>query len=206
TWKQVLEEKRAGIFFDAVAFWDSRRGIVLSDPVDGKFVLFTTSDGGENWKQISPEALPPALPKEGAFAASNSCLAVAGKSSVWFGTGSGRVARVFYSRDRGETWTVSETPMHPENQSSGIFSLYFGGVKDGIAVGGDYAHPDSFNQPNMLFTSDRGKTWKAFSESADYFSSAVEFWSPGKDSMVAVGSGGGWVAMGGGNWVKELSE
>src|SRR5262249_14835980 len=116
---------------------------------------------------------------------------------------------VFYSRDRGETWSVSETPIHPESQSSGIFSLYFGGVKDGIAVGGDYAHPDSFNQPNMLFTSDRGKTWKAFNESADsrrYFSSAVEFWSPGKDSMIAVGSGGGWVAMGGGDWVKELSE
>src|SRR5262245_40492685 len=44
TWQQAFEEKRAGIFFDAVAFWDRKHGIVLSDPVDGKFVLFTTDD------------------------------------------------------------------------------------------------------------------------------------------------------------------
>ena len=56
-WQQVFEEKRAGVFFDAVAFWDVKHGIVLSDPVDGKFVLFTTDDGGAAWKQISA-ALP----------------------------------------------------------------------------------------------------------------------------------------------------
>ena len=54
SWKQVLEEKRAGIFFDAVAFWDRQHGIVLSDPVDGKFALFTTSDGGASWREDLP--------------------------------------------------------------------------------------------------------------------------------------------------------
>src|SRR5262249_27356444 len=29
TWQKVFEEKRAGIFFDAVAFWDRKHGIVL---------------------------------------------------------------------------------------------------------------------------------------------------------------------------------
>src|SRR5260370_15397126 len=39
TSKKVLEEKHAGIFLDAVAFWDPKHGIVLSDPVDGRFAL-----------------------------------------------------------------------------------------------------------------------------------------------------------------------
>src|SRR5579864_5872093 len=142
TWKQTFEETRAGIFFDALAFWDRDHGIVLSDPVAGRFALFTTSDGGLTWKQIPPASLPAALPNEGAFAASNSCLAVQRGRNVWFGTGGASVARVFHSVDRGQTWSVSDTPMHPTNNSSGIFALQFKGLKNGIAVGGDYAHPE----------------------------------------------------------------
>jgi photosystem II stability/assembly factor-like uncharacterized protein len=204
TWNQALEEKRAGIFFDAIAFWDRDHGIVLSDPVEGKFALFTTSDGGATWKQIAPASLPAALPNEGAFAASNSCLAVQGDKNVWFGTGGASVARVFRSPDRGQTWTVSDTPMHPTNNSSGIFSLRFKGFKDGIAVGGDYAHADSSPVPNSLYSSDRGRSWKSGNSLPGiYLSSVAWFWSPGKDSLAAVGIGGLWIAEGGGPWVKE---
>src|SRR5579864_3449843 len=45
-------------FFDAIAFWDASHGILLGDPVDGHFVVFTTSDGGESWRrQKTPAAL-----------------------------------------------------------------------------------------------------------------------------------------------------
>jgi photosystem II stability/assembly factor-like uncharacterized protein len=159
TWKQVLEEKRAGIFFDAVAFWDRKHGIVLSDPVDGRFVLFTTDDGGVTWRQVAPPALPPALPNEGAFAASNSCLTVQVDKNVWFATGGASVARVFRSKNRGRTWAVSDLPMHPANASSGIFSLAFEDPSFGVAVGGDYANPGNSELPNLFVTSDGGKTW-----------------------------------------------
>ena len=53
-WTLVFETKTTGIFFDSIAFWDQRRGIVLSDPVDGHFILFRTDDGGTTWKQIPP--------------------------------------------------------------------------------------------------------------------------------------------------------
>jgi photosystem II stability/assembly factor-like uncharacterized protein len=160
-WKQVFEEKRTGIFFDAIAFWDQQHGIVLSDPVEGKFALFTTDDGGATWKQLSPANLPAASPKEGAFAASNSCLVVQGTSNVWFATGGASVARVFRSSDRGKTWAVADTPMHPANASSGIFSLAFKDEKNGIAVGGDYQKPEGSDLPNVMQTKDGGKTWQA---------------------------------------------
>ncbi|HEY6307916.1 MAG TPA: YCF48-related protein [Candidatus Angelobacter sp.] len=160
TWKQVFEEKRAGIFFDAVAFWDRKHGIVLSDPVEGRFVLFTTDDGGVTWRQVAPSVLPPALPNEGAFAASNSCLVVHGDRNVWFATGGAQAARVFRSTNRGRTWAVTDTPMHPANASSGIFSLAFEDVSFGVAVGGDYKNPGNSELPNLLITSNGGKTWR----------------------------------------------
>src|SRR5215467_9228720 len=125
TWTQVFEQKTTGVFFDAIAFWDRKHGIVLSDPVGGRFALFITGDGGVTWTPLHPSAMPPALANEGAFAASNSCLTVQGENNVWFSTGGAQVARVFHSSDRGKSWIVAETPLHPANASSGIFSLAF---------------------------------------------------------------------------------
>src|SRR5581483_4093323 len=51
-------------FLDAIAFWDSKRGIVVGDPVDGRFVVLTTIDGGATWNR---RETPPALANEGAF-------------------------------------------------------------------------------------------------------------------------------------------
>src|SRR5260370_21734897 len=93
-----------GIFFDAIAMWDRKHGIVLSDPVEGKFVVFRTDDGGMTWRQVPPTGLPPALSNEGAFAASNSCLTVQGDKNVWFATGDLSATRNLHSRDRAPTW------------------------------------------------------------------------------------------------------
>jgi photosystem II stability/assembly factor-like uncharacterized protein len=195
SWKQVFEEKRSGIFLDAVAFWDRHHGIVLSDPVDGRFMLFATDNGGATWKQFLASTLPPALPGEGAFAASNSCLTVDAKGNVWFGTGGANVARVFRSSDGGRTWQLAETPMRLANASSGIFSLAFAGGY-GIAVGGDNAHPGSSDLPNVMYTTDGGRSWRVAASKTNpagmYLSSAVHMAGVGIDpgGFVAVGANG----------------
>ncbi len=159
TWSLVLEEKTKGAFFDSVAFWDAKHGILLGDPVEGHFMVYTTGDGGETWQRIAPEKLPPALPNEGAFAASNSCLALEGSGMAWFGTGGGSVARVFRSTNQGESWFVFNTPVQPHNDSTGIFSLVFQGEFHGMAVGGDYKQPDALF-PNPLNANDGGRAWQ----------------------------------------------
>jgi photosystem II stability/assembly factor-like uncharacterized protein len=153
--------------------------------VDGRFLVFRTDDGGASWRQTGT---PSSLPDEGAFAASNSCLAVQGSNNLWFGTGGAKVARVFRSADRGATWSVAETPMHPQNASSGIFSLAFRDQNDGLAVGGDYAHPDGPPLPNAISTSDGGKTWQTAGPAARYISSVV--FKPGTTLAVAAGTKG----------------
>jgi enediyne biosynthesis protein E4 len=214
TWALVFDTKTPGVFFDSIAFWDRRRGIVLGDPVDSHFVLFRTNDGGSTWTRIRPASLPPALPGEGAFAASNSCIALEGRSNIWFVTGGASVARVFRSNDGGETWAVAETPLRPTNTSSGLFSIALRNSKVGIVVGGDYAQPQASPVPNVLFTSDGGKSWDAANEPLrlrSMFLSSVAFAPhPGREAeesvLRAVGPAGALVERTGSFWVLESKE
>jgi len=139
TWKLQFSGPRKETFFDAISCDSEKNCIVLGDPVDGKFLLMSTEDG-EHWRELPRDNLPPALPNEGAFAASNSSLCV-DDQNMYFGTGGAAKARVFRSTDSGKTWSVEETPIANGNASSGIFSL---SCKNGAivyAVGGDYQDP-----------------------------------------------------------------
>jgi photosystem II stability/assembly factor-like uncharacterized protein len=156
-WRLQLANPDPHGFFDALAFWDPTHGIVLGDPVDGRFVIFTTQDGGEHW---SRRPTPPAAPAEGAFAASNTALAVRGTGEVWFATGGRGGARVFHSSDAGAAWTVAATPVRSDGPGAGIFSLAFRDALHGIAVGGDYSKPAD-DTANIAVTSDGGRSWTA---------------------------------------------
>lgn len=149
-------------FFDSMAFWDSKHGVVLGDPIPDesgklKFELLLTADG-QNWRPIPALQLPAAMEGEGAFAASNTCIAVLPSGSdIWFATG-GTTARVFHSPDRGQAWEVVDTPIVHGPDSAGIFSVAFRDAMNGAIAGGDYKRPNQ-DGPNLAFTEDGGKTW-----------------------------------------------
>lgn len=205
SWKLVLEEKTKGAFFDAVAFLDTKHGILLGDPVEGHFMVYITADGGETWQRVAPEKLPASLPNEGAFAASNSCLAVEGTNDAWFATGGGSVARIFRSTNLGESWTVYNTPIQPTNASTGIFSLVFQGALHGMAVGGDYQKPDGVF-PNPLVANDGGRAWHSIGQPQGRFLSSVAV-APGAAHMpgtfFAAGPSGIFSLSGIGQWVQR---
>jgi len=207
-WKIVDQEKAEGIFFDAIAFWDRNHGIVLSDPVGGKFALFTSDDAGSSWKQVPSGGIPPALANEGAFAASNSCITVEGSRNAWFVTGGAKLARVFHSSDRGRTWTVADTPLHPANSSSGLFSIAFRDARHGVAVGGDYAHPEKSDLPNVLTTDDGGKTWRLSDPTEPpgvYFSSVAYPSVKSLGELATVGIEGQFFKPANGSWARQNS-
>ncbi|MFZ0286132.1 MAG: hypothetical protein WAL32_12960 [Terriglobales bacterium] len=175
TWFLQFTNTNPKGFFDCMGFWTPARGIAVGDPVNGKFELITTADGGKNWKPIPPENLPSAITGEGAFAASGTCITVQGKKNVWVATG-GKSARVFRSTDAGKTWTVAETPVVHGADSAGIFSIAFRDSKHGVIAGGDYQHPEK-NGPNLAFTNDAGRTWTLAPISTQWYFSAVTFLS-----------------------------
>jgi photosystem II stability/assembly factor-like uncharacterized protein len=151
-------------FFDSMVFWDDKHGVVLGDPIADesgklKFEILLTDDG-QNWHIVPPSQLPAAREGEGAFAASNTCIAIipsTADSNIWFATG-GKVSRVFHSPDRGLSWQVFDTPMIHGPESAGIFSIAFRDAMRGVVAGGDYKHPND-DGPNLAFTEDGGKTW-----------------------------------------------
>jgi photosystem II stability/assembly factor-like uncharacterized protein len=185
-WSLLYTNPDPNGFFDALAFWDARRGVALGDPVDGQFVMLTTGDGGQTWQRPK---LPPALPDEGAFAASNSCLVVRGKREVWFGTGGPSGARVFHSSDGGRHWDVAGTPLRHDGPGAGIFSLAFADSRHGVTVGGDYGKPAD-TAGNVAVTIDGGRTWTdAGGAQPNGYRSAVAFLD-GRKVWIAVGTSG----------------
>ena len=51
SWKETYKGTAPGLFFDGFSFWDQKNGIAFSDPVNGKFFIITTKDGGESWQR-----------------------------------------------------------------------------------------------------------------------------------------------------------
>jgi len=184
TWVLQLANLIPEAFFDAMAFWDADHGIVVSDSVNGAFVIVRTDDGGQHWTRVVVDKLPPALPNEGAFAASGTNVAVFGTSQAWFGTGAAAKARVLRTADRGMTWQIADTPL-AAGPSAGIYSVAFRDAQNGVIVGGDYAK-ESAAVDNAAVTSDGGKTWTLVSGLGG-FRSVVKHVPGSRSSFIAIG-------------------
>ena len=87
-------------FPDVVYFWDSLHGCAIGDPVNNKFEIYTSENGGDDWNQVAPSSLPPAVFAEFCYEGS---YAVSG-NNIWFGTNKGKM---YHSGDRGHSWTNS---------------------------------------------------------------------------------------------------
>ena len=204
TWKEKYSNDKPGVFFDSMAFRDEKNGIAFSDPVDGYFLLITTSDGGESWQEVPSKNIPPPLPGEAGFAASGTCAAVQGKFNAWFCTG-GTAARVFRSMDKGKTWTAAKTPMICGKSSQGIFSIAFKDAKNGIIVGGDYK-AEQQNQKNAAITIDGGVTWKLVEGTppSGYRECVAYIPGTGGQMLITVGPSGSDYSVDGGRTWKNF--
>jgi len=199
SWKLQFKGKQKAFFLDVLICESEKHCVALSDPVDGKFVLLSNLDG-EHWTELSREQhMPAALPKEGAFAASNASLGLQGKD-IYFETG-GPAARLFSSHDFGQTWIVVETPILRGNASSGIFSLSCD-ENVLVAVGGDYQDPQRAYK-NAAVSRDGGKTWQLATQPPGGYRSSIGRYDGG---FVAVGPTGAEISVDGLTWKHIGSE
>jgi photosystem II stability/assembly factor-like uncharacterized protein len=200
SWQLQLTNPDEQGFWDAIAFWDAKNGIMFGDPVKSAFQVLLTSDGGATWQPVAdPQGLA-AQPAEGAFAASGTCLTVAGSSDAWFSTGGAQNARVFHSSDRGRTWRAAAVPIPAGAAARGIFSVGFRDGRVGIAAGGDYKEVKMAGV-NGARTEDGGATWTAAPILPAGYMSVVMPVRGAADSFVAAGlAGSGYSNDGGRSW------
>jgi photosystem II stability/assembly factor-like uncharacterized protein len=186
SWTLQFLNQQPDAFFDGFAFWDSTHGIAFGDPVNGRFTIIRTNNGGANWAPVPEARLPVAIPGEAAFAASGSSITVIGHNDVWFATG-GAAARVFHSPDQGLTWSVANTPIVSGTSSAGIFSIFFLNRSTGFVVGGDY-QKEKEPSANFARTADGGKTWVSGPNLPGYRSAVTAISS--QPVLIAVGPSG----------------
>ncbi len=156
TWDAAFVNDDPAAFYDCMAFYPGgRRGLVMGDPVDGKFRILATSDFGRSWTVLPDEGMPE-TPTEFGFAASGDCLVTAGRTA-YFGSGGG-ASRVFRSDDYGLTWTASASTI-PAGEAAGVFALTFQRPGKGVAVGGDFA--DAADGVDAVATTRDGDTWRS---------------------------------------------
>jgi photosystem II stability/assembly factor-like uncharacterized protein len=200
SWQLLATNPDAEGFWDAMAFWDARNGILFGDPVRGAFQVLVTADGGDSWQAVSdPQGLA-ALENEGAFAASGTCLNVAGKGEAWFVTGGAAKARIFRSSDRGRSWRASTLPIPAAAASKGAFSVAFADSRHGLVAGGDYKEA-ALATLNGARSEDGGASWTPAQILPAGFMSGLAP-APGRaQAYLAVGlAGSGFTRDGGRNW------
>jgi photosystem II stability/assembly factor-like uncharacterized protein len=155
TWTETFRNAEPAAFYNCLDFYpDGRHGLAVSDPVDGRFRIIRTDDGGRSW-EVLPAAGMPDSTGEYNFSASGDCLVTAGRDA-WFGSG-GAASRVFRSSDRGLTWTATDSTI-PAGEAAGVFGLAFRGPHHGVAVGGDFAEPA--DGVDAVATTRDGRTWR----------------------------------------------
>nr|WP_207926740.1 oxidoreductase [Actinocrispum wychmicini] len=196
TWTESFRNKDPKAFYDCFAFFDRRDGLAVSDPVDGKFRVLSTHDGGASWTVLPTSGMPDALPGEAGFAASGQCLVTKGRDA-WIASGGGAKARVYHSRDHGLTWTVSDTPL-ASSPSAGVFAVAFRDSRTGIAIGGDFAAPTAAKDA-LAGTRDGGRTWRVPPSAPKGYRSGATYLPYLPTGIIAVGPTGSDLSLDNGN-------
>lgn len=204
SYELVYQEEHEKVFYDSMQFWNDMEGIAIGDPIEGVFSLIKTIDGGETWEKTPAKLLPKLVDGEAAFAASNTNIVVNG-DHTWIVSG-GIKARVFYSKDKGKSWSVYNTPIVQGKQMTGIFTADFYNSKIGFISGGNYENL-SQNFDNKAQTKDGGTTWELVAQNQGFgYASCVQYVpnSNGK-GLVTVGASGLFYSKDGGNSWEQLS-
>lgn len=180
-WTETFRNTEPAAFYNCLDFYPGgKRGLAVSDPVNGKFRIAATSDGGRSWSVLPDDGMPDST-GEANFSASGDCLAIAGRDA-WFGSG-GAKSRIFHSTDGGLNWTATDSTI-PAGEAAGVFGLAFKNPRQGVAVGGDFAA--ATNGVDASATTRDGKSWTNGGDLAHLGEDAAYL----RRSLVVVGESG----------------
>jgi len=202
TWKIVYENKTKGMFLDAMEFWNEQSGIVIGDPIDGRFFIVRSFDGGATWNEIPVKNRPLAETGEACFAASGTNIRALDRDEAVFVSG-GVKSRIFIRK------SAIQLPIIQGNETTGAnsISVYDDKKEKGgrrmIVVGGDFK-TDSSNVKNCYVTSNHGKNWRAPKIPPHGYRSCVEYFLS-KKNIVTCGPNGVDFSLDGGRTFSLIS-
>jgi photosystem II stability/assembly factor-like uncharacterized protein len=141
-WVQVFTQANGSI--NAIWLRDTVRGIMIGNPVGGRWSIWRTSNGGINWDSTGMY-----LPQAGSETGWNNSIYFVDSNymstvrHLWFGTNN---SRVYHSTDFGFTWTAQS--IVPESSSMSLLFSYWSQPSAGYSGGS-----------NLMQTSNYGSSW-----------------------------------------------
>ncbi len=175
SWTVVYENKTKGMFLDAMEFWNEQSGIVIGDPVDGRFFVARTFNGGNSWQDIPFDKRPVADSGEACFAASGTNIRILDKDEAVFVSG-GLRSRLFTKNEPTQLPIVQGKETTGANSVAIWDNKKLKGGKKMIVVGGDFS-ADTSRIKNCIYSNDGGLTWNEPMVSPHGYRSCVEYYS-----------------------------
>lgn len=166
-WQVVFKDSTKGMFLDAMEFWNEQSGIVIGDPLKGRFFVARTFDGGNTWQGIPEQNKPVADSGEACFAASGTNIRKLNDAEAIFITG-GLTSNVHVRNKK------IKLPLIQGKETTGANSIAIKNKKTWMVVGGDFNTKDS-SVKNAAITFNAGKTWSAPSLPPGGYRSCVEY-------------------------------
>jgi photosystem II stability/assembly factor-like uncharacterized protein len=192
-WKVNYSNTDTAYFLDAMDFNTPKHGFIMGDPINGKFLVMETKDGGDNWTTYSG---PGALKNQAAFAASGTCVVANGLFAIVTG---GISADLIIRNPKDNQWQDTPVPIKHGQSAQGAFSVAVG-KKQLIVVGGDY-QKDKTQDSTASYSTDKGLTWRLSDTFPSGYQSCVEYIS--HDMFISTGTPGTNITTNGGkDWAK----
>ena len=167
SWNLVFADSTAGMFLDAMEFWNEQSGIVIGDPIENRFFIARTFDGGRTWKPLPMAFRPRTDSGEACFASSGTNIRKRKKDEAVFVSG-GKKSRLFV---RDSSYNI---PIKQGETSTGANSMAVKNKDCFMVVGGDFNFKDS-TMGNVALTYDGGKTWVEGLGKPNGYRSCVEY-------------------------------
>ena len=196
TWKPVYRNDTKGMFLDAMDFTNETDGVVIGDPVNGRFFLAQTSDAGNSWKELNEKYLPAADSGEACFASSGSNVLRLKSGRILFV--SGGLSSHFYNNAQRMI-----LPILQGTESTGANSVASKNHSTFMVVGGDFNVKDAATK-NCFITYDAGRTWSAPDTAPHGYRSCVIFVQG--DTWITCGLNGVDISTDSGKNFKQISK
>ncbi len=198
-WKVVYENRAKGMFLDAMEFSSERQGMVIGDPLDGRFFIAATNDGGDSWRELPASRRPAADVGEAFFAASGTNIRAWNRTEFVYASG-GKTSNLIAGAEKKPI-----PMMHGESSGTNSIAIHQCLFRNKIvAVGGDYA-ADTITFANCFFSTNNGKSWIKPQISPHGYRSCVEFIS--RKKLITCGTKGvDFSSNGGKSWTLISAE
>ena len=198
-WKVVFTDSAKGMFLDAIDFYNKKNGLVVGDPVNGKFFFAYTKNKGDKWiiynggknqrRWVANEG-------EAFFASSGTNIKYLKKNKYRLVSG-GKTAR-WFDENGDHPFSIVQGKESTGANSIAVYKNQY------AVVGGDFAN-DKDSARNCLITKDGGINWLSPVAAPRGYRSCVIYLSPTR--LVTCGTSGVDISDDGGiNWRPVTAE